>query len=80
MTALLDLGLGPNHQNNEGRTALTSAATKGRNEIVKLLGACGAPLDIKDKDSGDTDKVGSSGAGLSIGVVALCDGTAGAAR
>jgi hypothetical protein len=53
---------------------------KGRNETVALLVGRGAPLDIKDKDSGDTDKVGSSGAGLSIGIVALCDGTAGAAR
>jgi ankyrin repeat protein len=34
---LLDLGLDPNHANNEGRTPLMGGALKGRNDVVRLL-------------------------------------------
>ena len=34
---LLDLGLDPNHANNEGRTPLMGAALKGRVEVIELL-------------------------------------------
>jgi ankyrin repeat protein len=60
---LLDLGLNPNHANSEGRTALMGAALKGRNAAVQLLVDRGARLDIYDKGSRDTDKIGSAAAG-----------------
>jgi ankyrin repeat protein len=60
---LLDLGLDPNGANNEGRTALMGAALKGRNAAVQLLVDRGARLDINDRGSRDTDKVGSLAAG-----------------
>jgi ankyrin repeat protein len=60
---LLDLGLDPNHANNEGRTPLMGAAIKGRNDVVTLLVERGAKLDTRDKGSRDTDKVGSAAAG-----------------
>jgi ankyrin repeat protein len=60
---LLDLGLEPNHANSEGRTALMGAALKGRNAAVQLLVDRGARLDIYDKGSRDTDKIGSAAAG-----------------
>ncbi len=60
---LLDLGLDPNHANNEGRTSLMGAAIKGRNDVVTLLVERGAKLETRDKGSRDTDKVGSAAAG-----------------
>ena len=60
---LLDLGLDPNHANREGRTPLMGAALKGRNDVVQLLVARGAKLEVRDRGSRDTDKVGSSAAG-----------------
>jgi ankyrin repeat protein len=63
ITLLLDLGLDPNDANNEGRTALMGAALKGRNAAVQLLVDRGARLEITDRGSRDTDKVGSLAAG-----------------
>ena len=63
MRMLLDLGLDPNHANNEGRTALMGAAMKGRNDVVQLLVERGAKLDTRDKGNRDTDKVASAAAG-----------------
>ena len=63
MRMLLDLGLDPNHANNEGRTALMGAAMKGRNDVVQLLVERGARLETRDKGNRDTDKVGSAAAG-----------------
>ena len=63
MKMLLDLGLDPNHANNDGRTALMGAAMKGRNEVIQLLVDRGAKLDARDKGSRDTDKVSSAAAG-----------------
>jgi ankyrin repeat protein len=60
---LLDLGLDPNGANNEGRTPLMGAALKGRNAAIQLLVDRGAKLDIYDRGSRDTDKVGSAAAG-----------------
>ena len=60
---LLDLGLDPNGANNEGRTALMGAALKGRNAAVQLLVDRGAKLEIQDRGSRDTDKLGSAAAG-----------------
>ena len=51
---LLDLGIGVNLQNSEGRTALMGAAHKGRNEIVQMLVDHGADLDAHDIGSRDT--------------------------
>jgi ankyrin repeat protein len=63
MKMLLDLGLDPNHANNEGRTALMGAAMKGRNDVVQMLVDRGANLAARDKGNRDTDKVSSSAAG-----------------
>ena len=63
MRMLLDLGLDPNHANNEGRTPLMGAAMKGRNDVVLLLVERGARLDTRDKGNRDTDKVASAAAG-----------------
>ena len=60
---LLDLGLDPNGANNEGRTALMGTALKGRNAAIQLLVDRGARLDIYDRGSRDTDKIGSAAAG-----------------
>jgi ankyrin repeat protein len=60
---LLDLGLDPNGANNEGRTPLMGAALKGRNAAIQLLVDRGAKLDIYDRGSRDTDKLGSAAAG-----------------
>ena len=60
---LLDLGLDPNGANREGRTALMGAALKGRNAAVQLLVDRGAKLEIEDRGSRDTDKLGSAAAG-----------------
>jgi uncharacterized protein len=63
MRMLLDLGLDPNHANNEGRTPLMGAAIKGRSDVVQLLVERGAKLETRDKGNRDTDKVGSAAAG-----------------
>ncbi len=60
---LLDLGLDPNGANSEGRTPLMGAALKGRNAAVQLLVDRGAKLEIQDRGSRDTDKLGSAAAG-----------------
>ena len=60
---LLDLGLDPNHANGEGRTPLMGAALKGRNPVVQLLVDRGARLDIRDRGSRDTERIGSVAAG-----------------
>ena len=51
---LLDLGLDPNHANNEGRTPLMGAALKGRADVIQLLVDRGARLDTRDRGSRDT--------------------------
>jgi ankyrin repeat protein len=60
---LLDLGLDPNHQNSEGRTAMMGAAMKGRSPVIQLLVDRGGRLELLDHGSRDTDKVSSSAAG-----------------
>jgi len=60
---LLDLGLDPNHANNEGRTPLMGAALKGRNDAVRLLVERGARLETRDRGSRDTEDAGSIAAG-----------------
>jgi ankyrin repeat protein len=74
MKMLLDLGLDPNHQNAEGRSALMGAAMKGRSEVIELLVDRGAKLELKDKGSRDTDKVGSSAAGHRWQAIDYADG------
>jgi ankyrin repeat protein len=54
---LLDLGIDPNHQADTGRVALHGAAHKGATEVVKILVAAGARMDIRD--FGNTDNRGS---------------------
>ena len=54
---LLDLGSDPNIQSLTGRVALHGAAHKGATEVVKLLVARGAKMDIRDW--GNTDNRGS---------------------
>jgi hypothetical protein len=71
---LLDLGLDPNHANNEGRTPLMGAALKGRNDVVKLLVERGANLAARDKGSRDTDKIGSVAAGATWQAIDYADG------
>lgn len=51
---LLDLGIDPNQQDDEGRAALHGAAHKGRNEVVQLLVDAGADLEMHDMGSRDT--------------------------
>ena len=63
MKMLLDLGLDPNHANNEGRTALMGAAMKGRPDVIQMLVDRGADLAAHDKGNRDTDKVSSAAAG-----------------
>jgi ankyrin repeat protein len=63
MKMLLDLGLDPNHANNEGRTALMGAAMKGRPDVIQMLVDRGANLAAYDKGNRDTDKVSSAAAG-----------------
>jgi len=55
---LLDLGLDPNGQALTGRVALHGAAHKGATEVVKLLVARGAKMDVRDW--GNTDNRGSA--------------------
>jgi uncharacterized protein len=54
---LLELGIDPNYQAETGRTALHGAAHKGATEVVRLLVAAGARMDIRD--FGNTDNRGS---------------------
>ena len=54
---LLELGVDPNFQANTGRVALHGAGHKGATEVVKVLVAAGARLDIRD--FGNTDNRGS---------------------
>ena len=61
---LLDLGLDPNHQNVEGRTALMGAAMKGRLDVIQLLVDRGARLDLRDRGSRDTHIPGATIAGI----------------
>ena len=55
---LLELGIDPNHQADTGRTALHGAAHKGATEVVRVLVAAGARMDIRD--FGNTDNRGSA--------------------
>jgi ankyrin len=61
---LLDLGLDPNHANNEGRTPLMGAALKGRTGVIQLLVDRGAKLDTRDRGSRDTHIPGATIAGI----------------
>ncbi|HEX6996355.1 MAG TPA: ankyrin repeat domain-containing protein [Gammaproteobacteria bacterium] len=54
---LLELGIDPNYQADTGRVALHGAAHKGATEVVKVLVAAGARMDIRD--FGNTDNRGS---------------------
>jgi ankyrin repeat protein len=54
---LLSLGIDPNFQADTGRVALHGAAHKGATEVVKVLVAAGAKLDVRD--FGNTDNRGS---------------------
>jgi uncharacterized protein len=74
MKMLLDLGLDPNHANNEGRTALMGAAMKGRTEVIQLLVDRGAKLDAHDRGNRDTDKVSSAAAGMTWQAVDYAEG------
>jgi ankyrin repeat protein len=71
---LLDLGLDPNHANNEGRTPLMGAALKGRNDVVRLLVERGARLDTRDRGSRDTEDPGSVAAGARFQALDYADG------
>ena len=55
---LLDLGIDPNYQAETGRTALHGAAHKGATEVVGILVAAGARMDLRD--FGNTDNRGSA--------------------
>ena len=55
---LLELGVDPNYQADTGRTALHGAAHKGATEVVRILVAAGARMDIRD--FGNTDNRGSA--------------------
>ena len=74
MKMLLDLGLDPNHANNEGRTALMGAAMKGHPDVVQLLVDRGARLETHDKGNRDTDKVSSAAAGKTWQAVDYAEG------
>jgi uncharacterized protein len=54
---LLELGIDPDYQADTGRVALHGAAHKGATEVVRLLVAAGARMDIRD--FGNTDNRGS---------------------
>ncbi len=54
---LLSLGIDPNFQAETGRVALHGAAHKGATEVVKVLVAAGARMDVRD--FGNTDNRGS---------------------
>ncbi len=51
---ILDLGVDPNNQDEDGRTALHGAAHKGRSAVVQVLVDHGAKLDLHDFGSRDT--------------------------
>jgi len=55
---LLELGIDPNYQADTGRVALHGAAHKGATEVVRVLVAAGARMDIRD--FGNTDNRGSA--------------------
>jgi ankyrin repeat protein len=74
MRMLLDLGLDPNHANNEGRTPLMGAAMKGRTDVIQLLVDRGAKLDTHDRGNRDTDKVSSAAAGKTWQAVDYAEG------
>jgi len=74
MKMLLDLGLDPNHANNEGRTALMGAAMKGHPDVVQLLVDRGARLETHDKGNRDTDKVSSAAAGKTWQAIDYAEG------
>ena len=71
---LLDLGLNPNDQDKEGRTALMGAAMKGRVDAIRLLVERGADLNIRDKGSRDTNNADSQMAGHTWRAVDYADG------
>ena len=71
---LLDLGLDPNHANNEGRTALMGAALKGRVDVIQLLVERGARLDARDRGSRDTHIPGAPVAGVTFQAVDYAEG------
>jgi ankyrin repeat protein len=71
---LLDLGLGANAANREGRTPLMGAALKGRNEVVQMLVDHGAKLDQRDGGSRDTDTNVSAIAGHTWEALDYADG------
>jgi ankyrin repeat protein len=71
---LLDLGLDPNHANNEGRTALMGAALKGRPDVIRLLVERGAKLDTRDRGSRDTHIPGAPVAGVTFQAIDYADG------
>jgi len=71
---LLDLGLNPNDQDKEGRTALMGAAMKGRVDAIRLLVERGADLNIRDKGSRDTNNANSQMAGHTWRAVDYADG------
>jgi ankyrin len=74
MKMLLDLGLDPNHANNEGRTPLMGAAMKGRPDVIQLLVDRGAKLETHDKGNRDTDKVSSAAAGKTWQAIDYAEG------
>jgi ankyrin repeat protein len=74
MRMLLDLGLDPNHANNEGRTPLMGAAMKGRSDVIQLLVDRGAKLETHDKGNRDTDKVSSAAAGKTWQAIDYAEG------
>ena len=71
---LLDLGLDPNHANNEGRTPLMGAALKGRSDVIQLLVERGAKLDARDRGSRDTHIPGAPVAGVTFQAIDYADG------
>jgi len=71
---LVELGLNPNHANNDGRTPLMGAALKGRNEAVQFLVDNGAKLETRDGGSRDTENLGSILAGHTFQAVDYADG------
>jgi len=71
---LLDLGLDPNHANNEGRTALMGAALKGRSDVIQVLVERGAKLEMRDRGSRDTHIPGAPVAGVTFQAIDYADG------
>jgi ankyrin repeat protein len=71
---LLDLGLNPNDQDKEGRTALMGAAMKGRVDAIRLLVERGADLNLRDRGSRDTTNANSQMAGHTWRAVDYADG------